>query len=189
MAPRATTNLRIAPFDQSQIVINNNAIVKIKGGHIENPDRGTPYDFIDFSGNTLDLIGTDILQLLTSGPAPAETINISGGNGTVVLSATEFFGALAQPSFFKIAPGANPSIYVYGHHDASNAYSGPFVSGTTNGTVMLLPDPAYKNLFLSGTGTAASASPGNGPFPPGRVAGYLIVNIDGTNFKIPYYNN
>lgn len=40
-----------------------------------------------------------------------------------------------------------------------------------------------------GAGTATTANTGASGAPPAQVAGYLIVNIAGTNRKIPYYAN
>jgi hypothetical protein len=38
-----------------------------------------------------------------------------------------------------------------------------------------------------GNGTAATATAGSGAALPATVQAYLVVNIGGTNFKIPYF--
>jgi hypothetical protein len=56
-----------------------------------------------------------------------------------------------------------------------------------NSTARSSSAPAGSVAFTSHTAASAGAGPA-GP-PPSSVAGYLIVNIGGTNYKIPYYQN
>jgi hypothetical protein len=56
---------------------------------------------------------------------------------------------------------------------------------TLNSTTHPSSAPAGGVAFTSHTATTAAAGPA-GP-PPSSVAGYLIVNIGGTDYKIPYY--
>lgn len=51
----------------------------------------------------------------------------------------------------------------------------------------LVPTVAAGQLGI-GFGTATAATAGT-IVPPGSVAGYLVINLGGTDFKMPYYNN
>lgn len=46
---------------------------------------------------------------------------------------------------------------------------------------------AQGSLLVSGT-TALTASAGVGQATPANVVQYLIVSVNGTNFKVPLYN-
>jgi hypothetical protein len=50
------------------------------------------------------------------------------------------------------------------------------------------PAVAAGQIGLGST-TANTASAGTQGPPPGQVVGYIIVNIGGTNYKVPYYGN
>lgn len=50
----------------------------------------------------------------------------------------------------------------------------------------VLPDAA--DALTDGT-TAIAATAGVNGAVPAQVAGYLVINIGGTNFKVPYFNN
>jgi hypothetical protein len=54
---------------------------------------------------------------------------------------------------------------------------------TDAGGIVLAETVAWTNAYASNSATAGS----NGA-PPAQVAGYIIVNIQGTNVKVPYYN-
>lgn len=49
------------------------------------------------------------------------------------------------------------------------------------------PTVAASRVGL-GNGTAISATAGANGAVPSQVAGYLIINVGGTNFKVPYFN-
>jgi hypothetical protein len=51
------------------------------------------------------------------------------------------------------------------------------------GGIVLAETVAWTNAYAS-----ASATAGANGAPPAQVAGYIIVNIQGTNVKVPYYN-
>jgi hypothetical protein len=62
-------------------------------------------------------------------------------------------------------------------------------SGGTASTVTLTaaaPTVAAGQIGFGGT-TAATATAGSGGAVPATVQAYIIVNIAGTNYKIPYF--
>jgi hypothetical protein len=62
-------------------------------------------------------------------------------------------------------------------------------SGSSGTASVNLPTPvSIGSLSLSAATTTTSATSG-AITPPSQVQGFLILNINGTNFKLPFYNN
>lgn len=132
-------NITDTSLDSCQLAVSGLACVLMTGGHMENPNSDA-YDFVSFTGsNSLRMQGVFMLQDLVAAPN-AEQISING-NGTFTWSNGHYFSGALQTNFVKIA-GGNPSVYTYGDDDASNAYSGGWLGGSTTGKVELLPDPS-----------------------------------------------
>lgn len=56
------------------------------------------------------------------------------------------------------------------------------------GARLTAPAPvAASGEVALGNGTAATASTGGGQPIPGKVAGYLVINVGGVSFKVPYF--
>jgi hypothetical protein len=81
------------------------------------------------------------------------------------------------------------SVYKLQHKSSGVAGLVYSVSGTDKtifsdtGGIVLSETIAWTNSYASSSATAGA----NGA-PPSQVAGYIIVNINGTNVKVPYYN-
>ena len=74
----------------------------------------------------------------------------------------------------------------------SVAITGGSITGTTVSNVAITNSP-ISGSTVSGTvsltnTTATSATAGTHGAIPSQVVGYVIVNINGTNYKLPYYN-
>lgn len=62
-------------------------------------------------------------------------------------------------------------------------------AAATNSTITLTaaaPTVSASQVGLGGT-TAASASAGSGGALPATVQAYLVINVAGTSFKVPYF--
>jgi hypothetical protein len=74
-----------------------------------------------------------------------------------------------------------------------NAASSVVGSIDNSGVLKLMttahPSAAQPGQVAFTSLTSTTAQSGNASSPPPKVAGYLIVNIGGTNYKIPYYAN
>jgi hypothetical protein len=63
------------------------------------------------------------------------------------------------------------------------------VVGTGNGVSFAIPPPTtLPGQIAFGAATSIIANPGSNGAVPNQVAGYLIVNINGQNYKIPFFN-
>lgn len=66
-----------------------------------------------------------------------------------------------------------------------------YPGSSTNTTRIQRPSFPLGDLGVAtyvGT-TATTATAGSGGSLPATVQGYLVINIGGTNFKVPYYTN
>jgi hypothetical protein len=111
---------------------------------------------------------------------------------SLTTSYTIFNTAIGSASSANFNGGIYDGRYVYLYPNQNNivtridAYPGPAASG-------LLASTQASNNFTLGTGvtnipTATTASSGSGQAVPGTLAGFVILNINGTPQKIPYYN-
>jgi hypothetical protein len=86
--------------------------------------------------------------------------------------------AFDASSFFRLShknPGIAGLYYTVGGTDK--------FAITDVGGIVLSETIAWTNSYAS-----ASATSGTNGAPPAQVAGYIIVNIQGTNVKVPYYS-
>jgi hypothetical protein len=140
-------------------------------------------------------------SLFISGAAqvnfPADTLVYSGNGG---ISTGNFFGANAGLA------GAATGYYRLRSTDTivwrNNAASADIVLGKNTSDQLTWPNifvaagaiytaaaPTTAAAQVSfGSTTATSASTGSNGDVPAQVVGYIIVNIGGTNMKVPYYN-
>lgn len=100
-------------------------------------------------------------------------INLAGAAGSSVglYVGTNYSTPIIIPPNKKIVMGDIGSIYG--------------ISYSTSKTALVLDAPV---LGLNDHTTYTSASAGAIGAPPGSIAGYIGVNINGTLFKVPYYN-
>lgn len=87
---------------------------------------------------------------------------------------------------------------IYGHDNPSSSgggstpqSTGPLLQLDKNGSTKLKVDGS-GNLTLGGnltvTPTTAATATGGSVVPPAHVAGYLVISIGGTKYKLPYFN-
>ena len=103
-------------------------------------------------------------------------------------------GSTNSISAIRIKNGDNmafdaSSVYRLRHNSTGVAGLAYSVSGTDKviisdaGGIVVSETISWTNAYAS-----ASATAGANGAPPATVAGYIIVNIQGTNVKVPYYN-
>ena len=139
--------------------------------------------------NGITLVGnmTVGLQVSSSGTWGAQ---FSGtyGVGIDLSTATNSTSAIRIKNEENMAFDAG-SVYRLRHTSSGDAGLVYSVSGadkfvwTDTGTLIVAGTIAWTNSYATSSATAGA----NGA-PPAQVAGYLTVNIAGTNVKLPYYN-
>jgi len=118
--------------------------------------------------------------------------------GNVAFSARQWQNS-AGIMLFQRATDTAPTGYVFRFTDAANTRNITIlgVDGTfsTEGSVrannlkVFGPTPVVAASEVGfGNSTSRTATTGDAGSVPSQVAGYLVVNIGGTNYKLPYYN-
>lgn len=118
------------------------------------------------------------IQFRRTGPTTSAIDFIDGGIATIT-------GA----SDIKIEAASGGAVWL-GDTSATPVFvSGGNMFFQSGGVVLEAAAPTVAaNRVGLGNGTATSATAGANGAVPAQVAGYLIVNIGGTNFKLPYFN-
>lgn len=151
---------------------------QITSGLISLVRGGTGTDLSGTGGASFVLRQSSIGATITvSQLAASDLSNGTSGSGAVLLANAPTF--TGNPVFAS-STGSGAVVL---------ATSPTFVTGlTTPGAILTAAAPtvAASQIGLGGT-TAATATAGAGTLPATPVA-FIVVNIAGTNFKIPYYN-
>lgn len=107
----------------------------------------------------------------------------SGSYYTVTGYASDGTIAFASPQYYQIA--SSPSTLNLG---TLVPFTPP--SNLVAANILTQPTPTVTTGQVGiGTTTATSATLGSNGAVPAQVAGYLVINIAGTNFKLPYFNS
>lgn len=155
-----------------QTPYNSNADLAI------NPD-GTGTVLIGGTTPTITTVSGD-LKLDSNGGDIVYDADIeltSSSNGTIKTSGTNQNIILDPNGSGKVAIGGTGNGVITTNTAAQNLELAP---ATTGGLVLTVDAGTY--IATSATSGAASALPGD-------PAGYLLIQINGSNVKIPYYNN
>lgn len=113
-----------------------------------------------------------------------DVLNPSGSFYTVDLFDSNGAKVWASPQLFQLS--ATPNPLDIGTLVPFSPPSPPFAPVTV--LTQATPSVSTGQVGL-GTTTATSATAGSHGAVPGQVAGYIVVNISGTNFKVPYFNS
>jgi len=102
----------------------------------------------------------------------------------------QFINGSTPHGYIDMSGGANNDLALSGIVSFNGRAAVNAVLNTTDVTDALTFTPMRNDkLSLPSLGNvAATATPGPGAATPGTVNGFLIIEIDGSNFKIPFYN-
>lgn len=170
----------------------------------------------DVDGETSVAIGVSnaanssfVASITKNGQLNGVAVNVSTANvsGSVNASSLSLSGAMTSASVSTGNVTANGSITA-GGVTSSGSVTGPYVkstgtidavnvnaSGSLNtGTATVSSDltvygmATVSNITFTGAGTASSANAGSASALPSLPAGYLVLKINGSYLKLPYYN-
>lgn len=142
-------------------------------------------------------VGGDLI-LKTGSPYVADDLHYEGdlllklGNRTFLTASRQ-----AGPDVLTIDISAIPGELASTNNQFRLGAGGQLILKSGGFDMITLDNPtgdkdmylAFNTLHIDGTGiTATSASAGTHGDVPGQVAGYLNISINGTPYKIPFYN-
>jgi hypothetical protein len=168
--------------------ISGNVKLMIVGGIMEDDNAvGTGDWMVNVSGNSLVQVFGLMIQ---SSRAYTNVFLFNAGTRGVIEASVASPGTLFPATLVGGANVGNVTTMIEPVTSATAAYPWVFESPLKFPTATLTqgqPTVAAAQVGL-GVNTAASATAGSNGDVPLQVVGYWIVNIGGTNQKIPYYN-
>lgn len=145
----------------------------------------------------------EVVQQLQSASSPAMAVVASGSGGgaflgvaaqTAVIGTSELsifqLGTTNNATIINRASGANLSLSATGAGNVLITSGGPTVASFSNvgaNSVILGSSAAYSIGLINTTSTTVGAAGGAAALPA-QPSGYLTINVNGGNSKIPYYN-
>lgn len=136
---------------------------------------------LDVSGNAANTLqGNTLGTIIFGGNVSSGTTNYNNAANISAIATSDYIGVGGASLVFKTAdPISSPAQERMRITD-----SGSVGIGTTNPTGALHVNGA---VCLSGIATSTTANVGAATLPVNPV-GFVIINITGSNFKVPYYN-
>lgn len=193
-------------FDYGAQVYVKNAIVRIYAGHWEN---NTDVYFLIADTGAVVAVRDVVVSQLANPAASALTHALSGGfilfdnliKGSMALNqaylitnidagghASALGASVTNSSGFWNFPSMATGAGTFSQLETANS-NGAQVSRLLDGVLIggTVPTAGAGQIGLSGT-TSATATAG-AIVSPGNFAGFLTINLGGTNIKVPYFQN
>jgi hypothetical protein len=196
-----STNPDATPFvvnDQGQLLIGNST--SLVGPFAYSRGLQLTNQGAQFNAFTSNQFGEGIAFVKTRGTpsSPHTIVQLNDALGSVSFSGSDGSGYVLGSqiaSFVDQVPGANdmPTCLTFATTPDGSATCTERMRITSAGNVGIgTSSPSSKlhvagDLTMSSATTAPSATAGTNGDVPAQVEGYLVVNINGTARKIPYY--
>jgi len=199
-APSALTAIVISGSVTAGSFIPTGSTVPVNGMYLSTTNtvafatNTTNAGTIDANGTwTIGVSGTTHQQVIygSDGNTQAKSLVFnSGTGGDFTLAKNENTGSLTMTGASSNGTGA--VIILYGNSNGSNPNITKFQNaGINTGNIDASGNwtlgNGSSNVHVLNTSTATSATAGTNGAVPAQVVGYVIININGSNRKIPYF--